>query len=147
MIRLEGLEPLPAPPDVAAARLLDAGWLANAIPDAEVTAAGPDRAEWRVRPTIPFLNGPLDTVAEVVTRDGATAGTYHVRTTAAAAGCLVHVDLSVRPAAGGAEVVWSAAVMELTGLLRLAPKAMLQTAAQKVIRDVWATVRQKLAAG
>ena len=45
---------------------------------------------------------------------------------------------------GGTAVHWTGDLTEVTGLLKMVPKGLLQGAAQKVIDDVWAAVAAKL---
>ena len=40
---------------------------------------------------------------------------------------------------------WTGTVTAMTGLLKLAPKGLVQATAQKVIDDVWAAVSARLA--
>jgi carbon monoxide dehydrogenase subunit G len=145
MIRFEGVESIPAPPAAAFARLSDAGWLARALPDAEVTEAAPDRAAWEVRPKFAFMAGTLSTTAEVVERTADEQVRYRVVSKGVGSNSAVDAVLTVRPADGGSEVHWSADLVELGGLLKMVPRGLMQAAAQKVIADVWESVRQKIA--
>jgi carbon monoxide dehydrogenase subunit G len=57
----------------------------------------------------------------------------------------VTVVLRFRDADGGTAVPWTGDLVEVTGLLKMVPKGLLQSTAQKVIDDVWAAVGAKLA--
>ena len=48
-------------------------------------------------------------------------------------------------AGSGSEVQWSGDLTELGGLLKMVPRGLLQAAAQKVIADVWAALKRKVA--
>lgn len=145
MIHFEGVEPLPAPAAVAFDRLADAGWLARALPDAEVTDTAPDRAGWRVKPKFAFMAGNLDTVAEVRDRRPPTEVRYTVTSRGVGSNSSVDAVLTLEPADDGtSRVRWVADVTELGGLLKLVPRGLIQAAAQKVIADVWVAVREKM---
>jgi carbon monoxide dehydrogenase subunit G len=147
MIHFEGVEPLPVPAATAFDKLADAGWLARALPDAEVTDTAPGRAAWRVKPKFAFMAGVLDTVAEVKARTPPAEVRYTVTSKGVGSNSSVEAVLTLEPADDGASRVrWAADVTELGGLLKLVPRGLIQAAAQKVIADVWAAVREKLAA-
>lgn len=147
MIRFQGTETLAVPAATAFAKLGDAGWLANALPDAEVTAAAPDAAAWRVKPKFAFMAGVLDTQATVVAREPDRAVEYGVVSTGVGSRSTVRALLRFTPADAGSTVEWVADVTELGGLLKLAPRGLIQAAAQAVIKEVWTAVGAKLAAG
>ena len=146
MIRFEGVESFPAAPAEVYAKLADAGWLAKALPEAEVTQTAPDRSAWKVRPKFAFMAGTLDTTAEVLDRSPAERVRYRVVSTSVGARSTVDADLTFGPADGGGTAVkWVGDVTELGGLLKLVPRGLIQAAAQKVIADVWVAIRQRLA--
>ena len=59
MIHFEGDKSFPLPVAEVAAKLSDAGFLANCLPDAQVTEATPDKAAWKLKPKLSFLTGSL----------------------------------------------------------------------------------------
>jgi carbon monoxide dehydrogenase subunit G len=145
MIHFEGVESFPVPPADVFAKLSDAGWLARTLPDAEVTETAPDRAAWKVRPKFAFMAGNLDTNAEVTGRSADEQVRYRVVSTSVGAKSTVDARLDFRPSDGdGTAVQWACDVTELGGLLKLVPHGLIQAAAQKVIADVWASIRQRL---
>ncbi len=146
MLHFEGVEQFPVSPAEAAAALCDAGWLARALPDAEVTRAEPDHAAWKVRPKLTFVAGVLESTAEVLGRDGTSGVRYRIVTHGVGSGSTVEAALSFAPSAdGGTEVRWAADLTEQTGLLKLVPPGLMQATTKKVMADVWAAVRVKLA--
>ena len=50
----------------------------------------------------------------------------------------------LEPADGGTLVHWTGALTEVTGLLKMVPKGLLQSTAEKVIGDVWEAVAARL---
>ena len=145
MIHFEGVESFPTPSADLYAKLADAGWLARALPDAEVLEAATDKATWKVKPKFAFMAGTLDTVAEVTGRTPVEQVRYRVTSTSVGAKSVAEATLTVRPDGDGSEVQWSGDLTELGGLLKMVPRGLLQAAAQKVIADVWAALKQKAA--
>ena len=147
MIHFEGVESFPTSPGDLYAKLADAGWLARSLPDTEVQETSPDRATWKVKPKFAFMAGTLDTVAEVTGRTDGEQVRYRVVSTSVGAKSVAESTLTVRPAGsgGGSEVHWAGDLTELGGLLKMVPRGLLQAAAQKVIADVWAALKQKVA--
>ncbi len=143
MIQFDGTETFPLPPAELIAKLGDAGFLAGCLPDTEVVRATPDEAEWKSRPKLAFLSGVIDTTAKVTER-GTDSLKYTLTTKAIGSGSTVEASMTLEPADGGTLVRWSGAITGFSGLLKLAPKGLIQATATKVIADVWAAVRVKL---
>ena len=74
MIHFEGVESFPQPVAEVAAKLSDAGFLAQCIPDAQVTLATPDRSIGKIKPQLSFLTGSLTLEADVTARDVGQVG-------------------------------------------------------------------------
>ena len=144
MIQFDGTETFPLPQTEVFAKLGDAGFLAGCLPDTEVVRATPDQAEWKSRPKLAFLSGVIDTTAKVTLRQGTEALKYSLTTKAVGSGSTVEAVLTFEPTDGGTLVRWSGAITSFSGLLKLAPKGLIQATATKVIADVWAAVRVKL---
>lgn len=145
MIHFEGVQNFAMPVEQVAAKLSDAGTLAHLLPDATVTDATPDHAVWRVKPKVAFLAGELETVANVTARVPGQSVHYRLESKGVGSGSTTEATLTFEPlASGGTAVKWLADVTAMTGLLKLAPKGLVQATAQKVIADVWAAVRGKM---
>lgn len=146
MIHFEGVESFPTPPADLYAKLADAGWLAQSLPDTQVLETSADRATWKVKPKFAFMAGTLDTIAEITARTAGEQVRYRVTSTSVGAKSVAESILTIRPAGGGgSEVQWSGDLTELGGLLKMVPRGLLQAAAQKVIADAWAALKQKAA--
>lgn len=144
MIHFEGTESFPHPPAVVQAQLGDAGWVARCVPDAEVTHAEADRSAWRVKPKLAFVAGTLDTEATITSRSD-NAVRYRITGKGVGASSTVDAALTFRPTDdGGTAIDWTGDITELSGLLKMVPKGLIQSAASKVIADVWTAVRGKL---
>lgn len=127
-------------------KLTDVGWLVGTLPDVQVTAAAPDRAAWKMKPKLSFVTGHLDSAMDRTALDPAAVA-FRVVTKAIGAASTVHIRLEFRDAADGTLVPWAGELIEVTGLLRMVPKGLLQSTAEKVIDEVWAAVGARLTAG
>lgn len=146
MLHFEGVESFPQSPAELFPKLADAGWLAHALPEAEVMSAATDQATWKVKPKFAFMAGTLDTTAEVLERSAPETVRYKVVSTSVGAKSTVDATLTLHPVdAGGTAVRWAGELTELGGLLKMVPRGLVQAAAQKVIADVWAAIKEKAA--
>jgi carbon monoxide dehydrogenase subunit G len=144
MIHFEGMESCSSAPDIVFAQLSDAEFLARCLPDSTVLEANPDRAVWKVRPKLAFLSGELDTVATVVDRQPGQSVRYRLETKGVGSGSVVEAVLQFSADDAGTQVKWSGDITALSGLLKLAPKGLVQATAQKVIGDVWASIKPRV---
>jgi carbon monoxide dehydrogenase subunit G len=126
-------------------KLSDAGFLVNALPDATVTEATPDKAVWSLRPKLSFLTGSLHATMDVTAREEGKAAAFRIFTKAMGASSTVNVGLTFADTPDGQTAVhWTGDIVEVTGLLKMVPKGTLQGTAQKVIEDVWKAVVEKV---
>ena len=144
MIHFEGDKLFPLPIAVVSAKLSDAGFLVNALPDSKVLEATPDRAAWTLRPKLSFVTGGMDATMESTAREPGTSATFKIVTKAMGASSTVTVAMEFAEVGDETAVHWTGDVVEVTGLLKMVPKGLLQSAAQKVIEDVWKSVGEKL---
>lgn len=148
MIHFEGDKLIPRPLAEVSAKLSDAGFLVNCLPDATVTEATPDRAAWSLRPKLSFLTGSLAATMDSTAREDEKSAAFRIATRAMGAGSTVNVGLTFTATADGTTAVhWTGDIVEITGLLKMVPKGLLQSTAQKVIEDVWTAVIEKVSAG
>jgi len=145
MLHFAGSESFPDSPTPLFEKLGDAGFLAHCLPEAVVQSATPDRAEWSVKPKLSFLAGSLETVATVIERTPTSRLKYRLETKGIGSGSTVEAVLNFEPDVTGTRVDWTGDIVAVTGLLKLAPKGLMQSTAEKVIADVWTAIRAKLA--
>lgn len=141
MIHFEGVESFDQPPAELFAKLADAGFLVKSLPDSEVLEATPDRGVWKLRPKLSFISGTIETTLTVDSRTPPNTASYTIVGKAVGASSTVTATLNFQPSGPGTNVNWVADITALTGLLKLVPKGLIQSAAKKVIEDVWASVR------
>jgi carbon monoxide dehydrogenase subunit G len=147
MIHFEGDRSFALPVLEVAAKLSDAAWLVGCLEDAKVTEATTDRAAWKLKPKLSFLSGSLDTMIEATAREPGKLVAFRIVTKAIGATSTVTANLHFAAADGGTAIHWTGNLVEVTGLLKMVPKGLIQATAQKVIEDVWAAVSAKLMNG
>jgi carbon monoxide dehydrogenase subunit G len=146
MIHFEGDKLIPRPLAEVSAKLSDAGFLVNALPDSQVSEATPDRAAWTLRPKLSFLTGSLSATMEVTGREAGKSAAFKIFTKAMGASSTVTVGMEFAEVGDETGIHWTGDVVEVTGLLKMVPKGLLQSTAQKVIEDVWKSVIEKVTA-
>jgi carbon monoxide dehydrogenase subunit G len=140
VIAFSGDRSFPLPVPVVAAKLSDAGWLVGVLPDAHILSAAPDRAVWKLKPKLTFVTGHLDAAMDRTEHDPGQGVGFTVVTKAIGASSTVRTRLTFHAADDGTRVTWAGELTEVTGLLKMVPKGLLQATAEKVIGDVWAAV-------
>lgn len=145
MISFEGQKSFPLAIGDVAARLSDAGYLAHCLPDAVVAEATPDKAAWKLKPRLSFFTGSLGVEMIATARAAGQSVAFRVFAKGIGASSTVLTALIFQQQPGGGTTVqWTGELTEVTGLLKMVPKGLLQATAQKVIEDVWAAVEAKL---
>lgn len=145
MIHFEGDKSFPLPVAEVAAKLSDAAFLVGTLPDAHVSEASPARAVWKLKPKLSFLTGSLTSEMTRTAHEPGKSVAFEVVAKAIGASSTVVTSLTFAESAGGTTVHWTGDVTQVTGLLKMVPKGLLQGSAHKVIEDVWAAVAAKLA--
>ncbi len=146
MLHFEGDKQFPqAPPDLWA-RLSDARFLVQCIPDVQtVTHAEPTAAAFVLRPGFSFARGNLDTLLRIEEAVPDRSVRVVVESRGIGSRSTVEAVLTLAPGDDGTRLHWSAAIRELGGLLKMVPQGLIRAAAQKVIADVWASIEAHLA--
>lgn len=145
MIQFSGDRLFSLPLATVAAKLSDAGFLVGCLPDAEVTTATPTLATWKLRPKVSFLTSSLNLEMSTIAHEPGKSVAYKVFSKAMGASSTVITTLTFHEAeAGGARVHWTGELTEVTGLLKMVPKGLIQATAQKQIEDVWAAVTARM---
>jgi uncharacterized protein len=147
VIHVEGTETFPLAVDAVYAKLSDAGFLAGCLNDAVVTEALPDRAVWTVKPKLTFLSGELHTTCSVTERQPCAFVKFRVETKGIGSASVVESKLDFSPDGSGTLVKWVGDITSMTGLLKLAPKGLVEATAKKVIAEAWAEIQKKAGRG
>ena len=143
MIHFEGDRQFALPLASTFPKLADAAWLVGCIEDAKVAEATADRARFKIKPKLSFVTGSLDALLEVTAREPSKAVAFKIYTKAIGASSTVTATLHFSES-GGTKIHWVGELVEVTGLLKMVPKGLLQGTAEKVIEDVWSAVSAKL---
>ncbi len=145
MLRFEGDRDFAPPPAELFARLADARFLVECIPDVEsVSAAEPDRAALVLRPGFSFVRGTLEVDLQVVDADAPRSLRVLLHSKGIGSTSDVEAGLSFAAAENGTRVHWVADIKSLGGLLKMVPTGLVRGAAEKVINDAWDRVRARL---
>src|SRR5207248_6651771 len=128
------------------ARLSDAAWLVGCLTEVHVIRAEVDVAAWSMRPALSFVAGTIDTTLTIAQRTPPAEMRATVTSKGIGATATVETHLTFAPQGEGTRVHWEMVITQLTGLLKLVPKGLLQATAQKVIDDVWTQIEKRLSA-
>jgi carbon monoxide dehydrogenase subunit G len=147
MLRFEGDRDFRQGPAEVWAKLTDARFLAQCVPDVEtIRQAQPDRAELVLRPGFSFVRGTLDLTLQVADAVAPSSARLLLRAKGMGSSSDVEATLALAPQGEGTRVHWAVEVKALGGLLKPVPPGLIRGAAQKVVEDAWATVEARLAA-
>lgn len=142
MVRFNGEERFPYPRSLIAERLADARFLASCAPGATVHDAEPRTANWTAPSRFRLATAPIETRL-MIDGDGSVAAFQLVNrlpgATLTVAGRFEFFDDGT-----GTRVVWSAEVVERTGLIKMVPKAVLRAQIEAELADLWNGVRLRL---
>src|SRR5262245_28319297 len=143
-MHFEGDQIVPLPPDRVWPQLSDAAFLVGCLADAKITKAEADVAEWSARPALAFASGSLDVTLTIIQRMAPSEMRTKLVSKGIGATSTVTTHLVVSPHNAGSQIHWQAEITELTGLLKMVPKGLIQSSARKVIEEVWQQVAAKM---
>jgi carbon monoxide dehydrogenase subunit G len=145
MVRFEGEKDFSHPPAEVWAKLSDARFLVQCMPDVEsVKDVTADRAEVVVRPGFSFVRGTLETTLRIVDAVAPTEARYVMVNKGIGSSAEVEATIALAPRDSGTRVRWTAEIKTLGGLLKMVPSGLIRGAAQKVVNDTWNAVEAKL---
>ena len=142
-----GSESFSAPPERLFAALTDLDELAATIPDLVSSQRIDERTlHCVVRPGVSFLRGTLRLAISIVDLQPP----QFARMTIAADGIGTHItvesQLHVEATDGGSKLDWTAAVVELKGLVATVSRPLISAAAERTIQNAWAKIHAQLGA-
>src|SRR4051812_16962777 len=147
MLRFEGDRDFPLPPAELFARLSDARFLVQCVPDVEsVRDESEQGATMTLRPGFAFVRGTLDVALSIVDVAAPTAARVVMASKGIGSSADVEATLALSEQGGGTRVHWTAEVKRLGGLLKMVPAGLIRGAAEKVINDAWARCDARLRA-
>jgi carbon monoxide dehydrogenase subunit G len=147
MLRFEGDRDFSLAPAELFARLSDAHFLVECIPDVEtVNSVEADKASLILRPGFSFVRGTLEVSMQITDVVAPTSERVLLHSKGIGSSSDVEATLTLAAQENGTRVHWVAEVKSLAGLLKLVPHGLVRGAAEKVINDAWNRVTEKLAA-
>jgi carbon monoxide dehydrogenase subunit G len=146
MLRFDGQRDVAGrTPDEVWARLSDARFLAECIPDVhQVKEAEAGRAVLVLRPGFAFVRGTLEVTLRVAEAVPPSSVVLALASRGIGTSSEVEARLALAAAGDGTRIDWAAEVKSLGGLLKAVPSGLIRGAAQKVIHDAWKAVAARL---
>lgn len=144
-MQFDGDRDIVLPPEHVWPKISDAAFLAGCLDGVEVVRAEADAAAWKARPGLSFAAGTLDITLTIVERQPPTRMRTMLFSKGVGASSTVACELTLESRDAGTRVRWFAEITELTGLLKVVPKGLIQSSARKVIDEVWQQVAAKFA--
>gem|GEM_PF-341681 len=145
MIRFEGEKDFLQPPAELWAKLSDARFLVQCLPDVEsVPEAEADRARMVLRPGFSFARGTLETTLCIVDALAPVSARYIIANKGIGTSADVEATIALTPQGAGTRIHWTVEIKALGGLLKMVPSGLVRGAAQKVANDAWSAVEAKL---
>lgn len=146
MSKFQGERRFPKPVAEAFAKLSDARFLVQCIPDLhEVKSVEERKAEMVLRPSLVFIRGTLNVQLEILEAEAPHRVRVKLASKGIGSSADVEAALELADAEGGTAAKWTAEVKSLGGLLKLVPSGFITGAATKVINDVWDRVEKAMA--
>jgi len=146
MMHFQGERSFPTDPAETFARLADAAFIVHNLPNVTtIIEATPDRAVWKLKPGLSFVQGTLEATLTVVERSGDSVIRTEMQTKGIGAVAGVASRLEGMPRDGGGSTVrWSSEITKLEGLLKMVPKPLIIASANKVIEDSWTAIEKRM---
>jgi uncharacterized protein len=145
MVRFDGEKDFPQPSAELWAKLSDARFLVQCIPDVEsVVEVESDRARMALRPGFSFVRGTLEATLRIVDAVAPKTARYLITNKGIGSSADAEATITLVPQGAGTRVRWAAEVKALGGLLKMVPSGLIRGAAQKVVNDTWSAVEAKL---
>lgn len=145
-----GEETFNAAPDKVYAILSSMDCYAKAIPGLVSHEMQPDGAmKVAIKPGLSFVSGTVKAtmkLAECVAPAAPSAGRTVMTIDSSGIGMTLNLEaaMSIVPDGAGTRVQWTGRVTSYSGLVKLAPAALVRSAADKVIKDGWNGLRRQI---
>ena len=146
MLRFEGDREFSQATDELWAKLTDAHFLVQCIPDIDtVRDVQADRASLVIRPGFSFVRGTLDLNLKVIEAVLPNARmVLHSKGIGSSSDVEAMLTLVGQEPGPGTRVHWVVEIKTLGGLLKMVPPGLIRGAAQKVVDDAWNAVSVRL---
>jgi carbon monoxide dehydrogenase subunit G len=145
MLTFDGERTYPVAPAPLWAKLRDATFLVQCIPDGTIIGTPErDKAKCNVRPGLAFLTGSLDVNLDILEAVEPSLVKLQLSSKGIASSSDVVVTLNIQEKDSGSAIKYHAEVTRLGGLLRAIPSGLIRGTAQKIIDQVWENVGKRL---
>jgi carbon monoxide dehydrogenase subunit G len=140
-----GDETFSVPPERLFAALTELDQLTKTIPDLVSSETIDDQTlHCVVRPGFSFLRGTLRLAITIVDLDPPQSASMRIAADGIGAHINIESQLQIDPTEGGCKLTWTAAVIELKGLVATISRGLISAAAERTIRNAWARVHAEL---
>jgi carbon monoxide dehydrogenase subunit G len=144
-LQFGGEETFDLPPERLFAQLTDLDRVAKAIPDlVSSRLVDPKNLDCVIRPGFSFLRGTLRLHVAIVELKPPESALFRFVTRGIGAEISVESQLHLSPESTGTRLIWSAAVVELKGLVATLSRSLITAAAEKQIQATWQRVREQM---
>ncbi len=145
MLRFEGDRDFTLAPADLFAKLTDARFLVQCLPDVDkVSECEANHAALVLRPSFAFVRGTLDMHMQIVDAVAPASARVLVHSKGIGSTSAVEASLAFSATPDGTHVHWIADIKELGGLLKMIPAGLIRGAAQKIIDDAWQLIEAKV---
>jgi 2-furoyl-CoA dehydrogenase large subunit len=145
MLHFEDDKNFTQPPLEVWAKLSDARFLVQCVPDVEsVATSDPGKVVCTIRPGFAFVRGTLELTIQITDAAPSTSALLLLHTKGIGSTTDVEARLTLTPQGNGTRLHWSVDIKNLGGLFKAVPQGLLKAAAQKVIADALAAAEDKL---
>jgi carbon monoxide dehydrogenase subunit G len=129
-------------------KLTDARFVIPCLPDLDsIKEVDADQGSCIIKPSFSFARGVLDMTVSITDKVPGTSAKMIMVSKGIGGSSTIEATLTLEPREdGGCRMKWTAAITQLTGLLRAAPPSLVQAAGKKILDQAWANVQTKIAA-
>ncbi len=122
----------------------DASFLVQSQPDSEIVSLSQDRAVWKLKPHFSFIRSSLETTLTIIKRIPESSIGIEIFSQGIGASSNVSIALGLTSSDEFTKVQWNSEITALTGLLKMVPKGLIQSSAQKVIEETWLNIEKRI---
>jgi carbon monoxide dehydrogenase subunit G len=144
-LQLAGTESFPAAREAVFDLLTDLDQLAGNIPDLESAQRVDERTlACVVRPGFSFMRGKVNLTIRLVKQVRPESAEMETEMKGIGQAMQAESSIALRPTEGGCQLDWEVRVVQLKGLIATVSPGLVKAAAQRIIEQSYARVREKL---
>lgn len=141
-----GEETFNAPPAKVFAILTNFDTYAKAIPGLVSSEKAPDGQSMKIaiKPGLSFVSGTVKATMRITDAKPDQGFIMTIESSSVGMTLDLEAGMDIQPEGTGTKVKWTGRVTKFTGLVKLAPAALVRGAADKVIKDGWTELRKQV---